>query len=224
VATYANWIDGPVIKGAEFEEKTAPGSLEWQHRAWYSHVWISGDQIVEQHLHNIDVINWVMDAHPIRAVASGGAVWRPESRLHGNIYDHCATDFLYADGVRMTSHCRQYPNARQDGVRRVDELVVGTRGRSTCRDMGKKGINPYVQEHVDMVESILGRGPYVNRAVALAESTMTAIMGREAAYSGLEITWDMVMNSKQDLSPKSVSLEAEFEIPPRPVPGEYKFV
>jgi predicted dehydrogenase len=224
VATYANWISAPVIKGADFEEKTAPKSIEWQQRAWYSHVWIGGDQIVEQHLHNIDVINWVMGGHPESVVASGGAIWRPTDRLHGNIYDHCFADFVYPNGVRMTSHCRQYPNSRDDGVRRVNELVVGTKGRSNCHDMGRTGINPYVQEHIDMVNSILGRGPYINRAMVVAESTMTAIMGRESAYSGLEITWEMVMNSKQDLMPKDPKLQSDFPIPARPVPGEYKFI
>lgn len=225
VATYANWVGSPVIKGAEFEEKTQPGSLEWQQRAWYTHVWICGDQIVEQHLHNIDVINWVMDAHPVSVVSSGGAAWRPNSRLQGNIYDHFCSDFVYENGVRMTSHCRQYPNAREDGVIRIDELVVGTKGRSDCRDLGTESeTRSMVQEHTDMVASILGTGPYINRARAVAESTMTAIMGREAAYSGIEITWEMAMNSKQDLTPKDPSLEQEFDIPVRPVPGEYKFI
>jgi predicted dehydrogenase len=226
LACYANWISGPVTKGAEFEDRTEAGTIEWQQRAWYQHVWICGDQIVEQHLHNIDVINWVMNDHPVSVVASGGAVWRPENRLYGNIYDHCSADFVYANGVRMSSHCRQFPNAnpKDGGVRRVNELVVGTKGRSDCRDMGQTGTNPYVQEHIDMVDSILGRGPYQNRALAVAESTMTAIMGREAAYSGLEITWEMAMNSKQDLTPKDPKLGEKFEIPPRPIPGEYKFI
>jgi len=224
VATYANWISPPVFKGLEYEEKTDPESLAWQHRAWYQHVWICGDQIVEQHLHNIDVINWVMGTHPVSVVASGGAVWRPEDRTHGNIYDHCAADFVYENGVRMSSHCRQYPNVNDGGVRRVNELVIGTKGRSSCRDMGEEGTNPYVQEHIDMVASILGTGPYQNRTMAVTESTMTAIMGREAAYSGLEITWEMVMSSKQDLQPKDPSLQQDFQIPARPVPGEYEFV
>jgi len=226
LATYANWVSGPVTKGAEYEDRTEAGTLEWQQRAWYQHVWICGDQIVEQHLHNIDVINWVMGDHPVSVIASGGAVWRPENRLYGNIYDHCFADFVYANGVRMTSHCRQYPNATRDGngVRRVNELVVGTKGRSNCRDMGQEGTNPYVQEHIDMMASILGTGPYQNRALEIAESTMTAIMGREAAYSGQEITWEMAMNSKQDLMPKDPNLSDTYPIPPRPVPGEYKFI
>ena len=223
VATYANWISGPVIKGADFADRLDQQSLAWQQRAWYSHVWICGDQIVEQHLHNIDVINWVMgDTHPVSVVASGGAVWRPREKLYGNIYDHVYADFEYANGVRMSSHCRQYPERR---VRRVNELVVGTRGRSTVRDLGTPSqTSPYVQEHIDMVASINGTGPYKNQALAVAYSTMTAIMGRESAYAGIEVTWDMVMNSKQNLIPDNPSLEGMHEVPELPRPGEYEFI
>ena len=223
VATYANWISGPVIKGADFEERLDAESLAWQQRAWYSHVWICGDQIVEQHLHNIDVINWVMgDTHPVSVVASGGAVWRPREKLYGNIYDHVYADFEYANGVRMASHCRQYPERK---VRRVNELVVGTRGRSTVRDLGTPSqTSPYVQEHIEMVNSINGSGPYKNFALAVAYSTMTAIMGRESAYAGIEVTWDMAMNSKQNLIPDNPSLEASYPVPDLPRPGEYEFI
>jgi myo-inositol 2-dehydrogenase / D-chiro-inositol 1-dehydrogenase len=221
VATYANWVGGPVIKGKEFLGKKK--GMEWQHRAWYSYVWICGDQVVEQHLHNIDVINWVMGTHPVSVVASGGAAWRPREMIYGNIYDHLYADFVYPNGVRMTSHCRQYPT----GVSMVNELVVGTKGKTDCRDLGTKAeISPYVQETIDMVNSILGNGPYQNRAMAVGESTMTCIMARESAYSGIEVTWDMIMKSKLNLMPKdpaSVTLEDEVNIPPLPVPGEYKF-
>lgn len=223
VATYANWISGPVIKGADFIERLDEESLAWQQRAWYSHVWICGDQIVEQHLHNIDVINWVLgDTHPVSVVASGGAVWRPREKLYGNIYDHVYADFEYANGVRMSSHCRQYPERK---VRRVNELVVGTRGRSTVRDLGTPSqTSPYVQEHIDMVKSINGSGPYKNQALAVAYSTMTAIMGRESAYAGIEVTWDMAMNSKQNLIPDNPSLDGKHDVPELPRPGEYEFI
>lgn len=219
VATYANWLSGPVIKGRDFLDKKR--GMEWQHRAWYSYVWICGDQVVEQHLHNIDVINWVMGSHPLSVVASGGAAWRPREMLYGNIYDHLYADFIYPNGVRMTSHCRQYPERK---VRRIDELIVGTKGKTNCRDLGQKAhVSPYVYEHVEMISSILGNGPYINRAMAVAESTMTAIMAREAAYAGIEVTWDMIMKSQLDLMPKRFDLESEVAVPPLPRPGEYKF-
>ncbi len=219
VALYSNYLSGPVMHAKARDPKW--GDVEWQHRNWYSFLWLCGDQIVEQHFHNIDFINWVMGAHPVRVVASGGAAWRPREELYGNIYDHMACDFEYANGVHYSSHCRQYP---QGCYRKVDDLIVGTKGRSTGNDLGTKGINGQVQEHIDMVKSILGEGPYVNHGMAVAESTMTAIMGRESAYSGREITWDQIMASQQDLMPKAFGYNLRLEAPPLPVPGQYKFV
>ncbi len=106
----------------------------------------------------------------------------------------------------------------------VSELVVGTKGRSNCRDMAKGGNDPYMQEHIAMVDSIRGDGPYINHAMAVAESTMTCIMGRESAYSGREITWNEIMASQQDLMPKDLSPNARIPVPPLPVPGKYQFV
>ncbi len=219
VATYAYWIGTPVIQQKARDPKWP--DMTWQHRAWYSFVWLCGDQVVEQHLHNIDVCNWFMGTHPERVVASGGAAWRPKEEIYGNIYDHLSADFTYANGVHMSSYCRQYP---RNSAQNVSELIVGTKGRTNGHDLGAKGINPYVQEHTDMVNSILGKGPYINEAMEVAESTMTCIMARESAYSGLEITWDMIMNSKLDLQPKQVGYDVKMDVPPLPVPGVYKFI
>ena len=97
------------------------------------------------------------------------------------------------------------------------------KGRTNCKDMGPPGLNPYVQEHIDMVKSIRGQGPYINRAMEVAESTMTTIMARESAYSGQEITWDQIMASNLDLFPKSFDYDLPMGVPPLPVPGVYKF-
>jgi myo-inositol 2-dehydrogenase / D-chiro-inositol 1-dehydrogenase len=157
-------------------------------------------------------------------VASGGASWRPREEEYGNIYDHLTADFVYANGVRMSSHCRQFQGkgVAQD----VSERIACTKGAidSAALRGAKLEVNPYVQEHVDMVGSILGKGPYINEAMTVAESTMTCIMAREAAYSGQKITWDMMMNSQQDLLPKSFDYKDTLAVPPLPVPGEYKFV
>ncbi|MCW5981719.1 MAG: Gfo/Idh/MocA family oxidoreductase [Bryobacteraceae bacterium] len=221
VATYAYWVGTPVIQVKARDPKWS--DAEFQHRSWYSFVWICGDQIVEQHLHNIDVCNWVMGMHPVKVRASGGAAWRPREEIYGNIYDHISAEYEYPNGVIMSSYCRQY--RRQPGTyMNVSELVVGTKGRSNCQDMGKEGNDPYMQEHIAMVDSIRGDGPYINHAMAVAESTMTCIMGREAAYSGREITWNDIMMSQQDLMPKDLSDSARIPVPPLPVPGEYKFV
>jgi predicted dehydrogenase len=218
-ALNAYYLSGPVFHADRRDPKWS--DMEWQLRNWYSFIWICGDQIVEQHFHNIDFMNWVMGGHPVKAVASGGAAWRPREELYGNIYDHMSTDFTYANGVHMSSYCRQYPKGVYNNV---SDLIVGAKGRSDGMDMGAKGINPYVQEHINMVKSIRGDGPYLNLALPIAESTLTAIMGRESAYSGQEVTWDQIMKSQLDLMPKAFGYDAKMEPAPLPVPGTYKFV
>ncbi len=229
VAMNANWVGTPVLN---FNSPMFPnhkrdpkwGDMEFQHRNWYSFVWVSGDQIVEQHLHNIDVCNWFMGTHPVEVVASGGAAWRPREEEYGNIYDHLSADFVYPNGVHMASYCRQYPG--REMAQNVSERIACSKGvidSMTLRG-GRIAVDPYVQEHTDMMASILGKGPYINESMAVAESTMTCLMGREAAYSGQKVTWDMMMNSKLDLLPKSFDYKDKVPVPPLPVPGVYKFI
>ena len=217
-AVYSDYLSGPVLHAKARDAKW--GDMEWQHRNWYSFLWICGDQIVEQHVHGINFCNWVMGTHPERVVASGGVAWRPKEELYGNIYDHLAADFIYPNGVRWSSHCRQYPAM---SFNRVADLFVGSKGKSNGRDMGSSGLDPLVQEHINLVRSIRGDGPYQNQGIRIAESTLTAIMAREAAYSGIEVTWDMILNSKQDLQPKAFDSKLSLEVPPIPAPGQYKF-
>ena len=222
-AAYAYWVGTPVIQQKARDDKW--GDMTWQHRAWYSHLWLCGDQIVEQHLHNIDVINWLMGGPPKKVMAIGGASWRPREEIYGHIYDHIGADFEYPNGVRMSSYCRQYPTIG-NLARKVDELVIGTKGRSNAHDLS--GITattiPYMHEHTAMAKSIRGDGPYINHAMAVAESTLTCIMARESAYSGMEVTWEMIMNSKQDLLPKEFDYDLKMQAMPLPVPGTYKFI
>ena len=103
-------------------------------------------------------------------------------------------------------------------------MIVGAKGSSNCRDLGTKDINPYVAEHVALAKSIRGDGPYINHAMAVAESTMTCIMARESAYSGEALTWDQMMNSQLDLSPKEFGYDLKVGATPLPVPGQYKFI
>jgi myo-inositol 2-dehydrogenase/D-chiro-inositol 1-dehydrogenase len=160
----------------------------------------------------------------VEAVASGGASWRPREEEYGNIYDHLYADFVYPNGVHMSSHCRQVPG--RDVSQNVSERIVGTKGviDSAALRGSSPPVDPYVQEKADLVSSILGKGSYINEAMAVADSTMTCLMGREAAYSGLRITWDMMMNSQQDLLPKSFGYKNAVPVPPLPVPGRYQFV
>lgn len=218
VAAYAYWVGTPVVQQPKGRDPQW-NDVTWQHRNWYSYCWLSGDQIVEQHIHNIDVINWALGMHPVKAVATGGAAWRPKDEVHGNIFDHIATDFEYPNGMKLSSYCRQFPKGLYTNV---SELLIGTRGRSNCRDLGAKDINPYVAEHAALIKSIRGEGPQVNHAVAVAESTLSCIMARESAYSGEAVTWEEILASPLDLQPESLQMESKLEISALPVPGKYR--
>jgi predicted dehydrogenase len=201
---------------------------EWQIRNWLYFTWLSGDHIVEQHVHNLDVANWVLGAHPVKATGVGGRQFRTDPK-YGHIYDHFAVDFEYANGARILSMCRQIPGS----ANRVGEWFIGTKGQSdaSSRILGtaawtytppQRRPNGYVQEHTDLVASIRSGTPY-NELKQVAESTLTAIMGREAAYTGQEMTWDGVLNAKQDLTPPvGASAYGPLAVPPIPMPGQTK--
>ena len=199
---------------------------EWQIRNWLYFTWLSGDHIVEQHVHNIDVANWVLRGHPVKATAVGGRQWRTDPKF-GHIYDHFAVDYEYPGGVRILSMCRQIAGS----ANRVGEHFIGTRGTSNAAGQitgpnawsfarPEKPVSPFVQEHTDLVAS-LREGRPINELKQIAESTLSAIMGREAAYTGQEITWDEVLNAQQDLVPPVVSL-GPLKTPAVPMPGQTK--
>ncbi len=160
---------GHVVSGQVFwnqgglwsrEKQAAWSDGEWQIRNWLYFTWLSGDHIVEQHVHNIDVANWVLQAHPLRAVGVGGRQWRTDPR-YGHIYDHFAIDFEYPNGVRILSMCRQIQGTRN----RIGEHFIGTKGTSDAAgridgaaarriDDTNKHVPPMVQQHTDHVASI----------------------------------------------------------------------
>jgi len=221
LAARAYWCGGPVFKATKREPQWS--DLEWQLRAWYSFCWICGDNIVEQHVHNLDVINWAMRAHPIGAFASGGRAWKTNEDYMGNIWDNFSVDYEYQIGdriVHMTSMSRHWKNC--DGAN--GEAVVGSKGTSNCRDnLGQKseggGEASMVQEHMDLINSITGKGPHMNEGMQVAESSFTAILGRESAYTGRRLTWDGLLNSDLNLLPKELNFEAKLPPPVIPVPG-----
>jgi predicted dehydrogenase len=187
----------------------ALSEIENQIRNWLYHTWLSGDHIVEQHVHNIDVVNWALDAHPVRAVAVGGRQERtgPE---YGTIYDHFAVDFDYPEDRFAASMCRQ-----QDGTDgRVDEIVYGTEGVLFTRPgfaeirgahpwkFTAPDNNPYVAEHIALQEAVRGNSPYLNEGRRIAESTMSAILGRMCAYTGKDLAWDAAIGDPMDLVPE----------------------
>jgi len=199
--------------------------MEWQLKNWLYFTWLSGDHIVEQHVHNLDVCNWAIDAHPLKAWAMGGREVRkgPE---YGHVFDHFAVEYEYPGGVTMNSFCRQIEGCAD----RVEEFVQGTEGTMLTRSgqamidgktkwkySGDSEVNPYQQEHVDMIKSIMDGKP-LNEAKRIAESTLTAIMGRMAAYTGKMVTWEQALNSKENLAPAKYEF-ASLPVPPVAVPG-----
>jgi myo-inositol 2-dehydrogenase / D-chiro-inositol 1-dehydrogenase len=203
---------------------------EWQIRNWLYFTWLSGDHIVEQHVHNIDVANWVMKGHPIKATAVGGRQWRTDAK-YGHIYDHFGVDFEYANGARVMSMCRQIDGTTGN----VTEAFIGTKGRvqmdsnKPAQILGPNAwtvqvegrpVSPYVQEHTDLIASIRAGKPY-NELQQVAESCLTAIMGREAAYTGQALTWDEVLAADMDLTPPNLAL-GPLAVPPVPMPGVTK--
>ncbi len=211
------------------EREPGWSDLEWQYRNWNYFTWLSGDHIVEQHVHNLDIMNWVLGAHPVRAVSAlGGRQVRTRS-VHGHIFDHFAVEFEYPGGVRMLSQSRQINGC--DG--KVEEAVVGTLGESNCKNQitPKKGDawrfrgkerSAYQLEHEDLIASIRAGQP-LNEAQAVAESTMTGIIGREAAYSGKAVPWDAAMQSTKRLGPEKYEF-GPWPTPEVALPGQYRFL
>ncbi|MBI1747627.1 MAG: Gfo/Idh/MocA family oxidoreductase [Acidobacteria bacterium] len=197
--------------------------LEWQVRNWLYFTWLSGDLIVEQHIHNIDVVNWAMRAHPIRAVGMGGRQARTDP-VYGHVYDHFTVDYEFENGVHEMSMCRQISGTD----RNVSEALVGTEG--ACR-VDKYTITggqswkfagpdnqPYRQEHADLIESIRAGNP-INELQTVTETTLTAIMGRMSAYTGKVVTWEEALNSKESLRPAKLEW-GPLTVPPVPIPGQ----
>ncbi len=186
--------------------------MEYQMRNWYYFNWLCGDHILEQHIHNIDVANWFIGEYPISAQGMGGREVR-KGIDHGNIFDHHFVEFVYPGGAIISSQCRHQPGC----MSRVSESFQGATGNSYT-DAGNKAIltsysngqlfnhngeddkNPYQVEHNKLFASIRSGG-HINDAENGAKSTMTAILGRMATYTGKVVTWEEAMNSKQVLVP-----------------------
>jgi predicted dehydrogenase len=211
-------------QGDLWVKQREPGmsEMEWQCRNWLYFTWLSGDHIVEQHVHNIDVVNWAFQALPVKVMGMGGRQARTGPEF-GNIFDHFAVEYEYPNGVRVMSMCRQTKGAAD----RVEERLVGTKGvafgygeingASPWKFEGEE-INPYVQEHTDLIASIRGGKP-LNEGRRVAESTMCAIIGRMSAYSGRAINWDWAMSSSLlDLTPKNFGFGPN-PVDPVAVPG-----
>ncbi len=200
--------DGVWVKPRE----TGQTEMEYQMRNWYYFNWLCGDHINEQHIHNIDVINWFKGGHPVKAQGMGGREVR-KGKDFGEIFDHHYVEFQYADGSMLNSQCRHIKNTSA----KVDELIVGTKGKIYCGDANirdhkgkimyqfdlKGENNGYQTEHDELFEAI-AKGIYkFANAEYGAHSTMTSILGRMATYSGQVVEWDKALNSGLDLQPSA---------------------
>ncbi len=235
LAMRAYWNDAGVWvrSRAELAQKLGrpPTEMEYQMYNWYYFVWLSGDHICEQHIHNLDVIQWVKQGkpydmtgktpivHPIRAFGMGGRQVRT-SKETGEIFDHHAVQFEYEDGSRLYSECRHIPGCWSS----VSEHVVGTKGSCNVgggtitganpwRFRQERGVDPYQREHDDLFDAIRNDKPF-NEAFFGAYSSMLSVMGRMATYSGKEITWEAAFNSQIDVMPKTYAWDAPTPINP----------
>tara|TARA_Y100000022_G_scaffold8094_1_gene6548 strand:+ start:665 stop:1966 length:1302 start_codon:yes stop_codon:yes gene_type:complete len=212
--------------------------LEYQMRNWYYFNWLCGDHIVEQHIHNLDVANWFLDEHPISAQGMGGREVR-KGIDHGEIFDHHYVEFKYPSGAVIHSQCRHQPGT----LRKVNEVLVGTKGVINLRNGGvvtindhngnllhkydpKNDISPYQIEHNKLFKSIRSGGQIDDTEYG-ATATMTAIMGRMATYSGKLIEWESAMNADEQLVPDNLSWGSTAPVLPDnqgkykvPVPGK----
>lgn len=203
--------------------------MEYQLRNWLYYPWLSGDLIAEQHIHTLDVMAWIKgDVYPEAATSLGGRQKRtgPE---YGTVYDHFSTIYEWEDGTRGYSHCRQQSNCKND----VNEYVFGTEGKANVfkhaiagphkwRFAGKAR-NMYQAEHDEMFAAIRSGKP-INNGDYMCNSTLMALMGRMAAYTGKRITWEQAWNSEEVLVPEVVTLDMAPPASEVAVPGMTKFV
>jgi myo-inositol 2-dehydrogenase/D-chiro-inositol 1-dehydrogenase len=229
---YSTYYTGAVRPMPPASQRPAGmADLEWQLRHWYNFAWLSGDGLVEQAVHAVDWMLWALqDQSPLKAVAVGGRQIPAEG---GNIFDHFEVNYEFADGVRGFVGCRQQAGCANDNT----ATVFGTKG--TGRELGFSGVpwihgenawnyedprpNMYQVEHDELFASIRAGKP-INDGVRMANSTLTAIMGRMAAYTGQEISWDMALNSKEALVPEKIDWKTPIPVPSYAMPGRTKFV
>jgi predicted dehydrogenase len=225
-----NYNTGPLWYRSLKEKSDQKWSdMEWQMRNWLYFTWLSGDHNVEQHIHSLDKMAWAMgDEPPVKAVGLGGRQQRTEAD-YGNIFDHHAVVYEYANGVRLYSFCRQQAGTAND----VSDWIYGTQGVCDVfkhRIEGKAGgkswryrkpaglkDDMYQNEHNELFAA-LRAGKTIDNSDYMCKSTLMAIMGRMATYSGKSVTWDEVMNSKENLFPADLKF-GDYPVPPVAIPG-----
>jgi len=218
------------------DRQPAWSDMEYQVRNWLYYTWTSGDHIVDAAVHGLDIINWVMNSHPVKASGQGGRQTPFTDPARGNIFDHFAIEFEYPSGVSCYSQTRQMSGCDA----RMEEVFVGPKGVASLALRGvataaasiksrdgsvwrcrAQETNPYQQEHLDFIASICAGQP-LNEARQVAESTLMGIMGREAGYSGRAVTWEQALNSQKKWTPDKFEF-GPLSVSPTPLPGVYQF-
>jgi len=225
------------------QRQASQSEMEYQMRNWYYFNWLCGDHIVEQHVHNIDIANWVKNAYPVSVQGTGSRAWRT-GKDYGEIYDNHSVELTYADGSVIHSQCRHFEGT----ANRVDESFQGTKGR-TYLSGGNQAVlwdhsgkelynhpskgnkNPYQTEHDELFAAV-AKGEYkFNDAERAAKSCFTAIIGRYATYSGQTIQWDEALKADNSLMPETLNWTAQPKVLPDanglypiPTPGKTKVI
>ena len=218
-----------------FPRKDDWTDMKYQVKNWYYYTWLSGDHIAEQAVHSLDKMAWAMkDVPPVKCVGLGGRQVRTGPEF-GNIYDHFSVVYEYENGARGFHSCRQQAGCAvdnsdyimgSDGVAHIVRAFSGpyiVKGKETWKFREDKPTSMYQNEHDELFASIRSGKP-INNGIRMAHSTLLALMGRMAAYTGQEITWEKALNSQERLVPESISWDTPISVPPVAMPGQTKFV
>lgn len=232
-ALYTTYNTGYVW--APFPRQPEWTDLQYQVKNWYYYTWLSGDHLVEQAVHSLDKMAWAMrDVPPVKCVAHGGRQVRTAPEF-GNIFDHFSIVYDYPDGVKGFHFCRQQMGCANDnsdyimgsdGVAHIVRAFSGPfvlKGKTNWRYRESKPSDMYQNEHDELFASIRSGKP-INDGVAMAHSTLVAIMGRMAGYTGQEITWEQALNSQETLVPEINGWQTAVAVPPVALPGQTKFI
>lgn len=228
---YATYYTNPVKPMPPASTRPAGMSdIEWQIRNWYNFTWTCGDSLVEQAIHSVDKVAWAFkDAPPASCVAVGGRAIPAEG---GNIFDHFEVNYVWPNGVRATVATRQIEGCYNENA----DYIMGTKGQAIIG----KGPNPrivgenpwtfsgqkydmYQREH-DLLFQAIRKGEVMNDGDRMCSSTLMGIMGRMAAYTGQQITWEQALNSQERLAPETLNWNGKWEVPPLAQPGKTRFV
>jgi predicted dehydrogenase len=235
LAVYSSYYTGAVDRYPKWNRTNTKTDLEWMLRRWYYHTWLSGDHVVEQAVHSIDKMLWAMkDVPPVSCICTGGRQTRQNNPPgeYGNIFDHFSAEFEWENGVKGYHFTRQMGSCANKNT----DTIVGTKGVYEGESGGKRHVivrsenpwrykpqpgekdNGYETEHQEMYASIRAGRP-INTGDRFVQSTLMAIMARMSAYTGKEVTWEHVLNSKEDLFPKDLTWETKIPVAPVAMPG-----